>query len=116
MLLMDDIVDAGIDAFHPTERKAFGPNGLEEMKRRYGDRITLFGNVEASTLLPYGTYEQIDKQIRKCFETAAPGGGYIFGSDHSIHPCIPAERARFLFRQAAKYRSYPTLTRRLTQD
>lgn len=111
MLLMDDIVDAGIDAFHPTERKSFGPNGLKKMKEKYGDEITLFGNVEASALLPYGRYEEIDKQIRECFETAAPGGGYIFGSDHSIHPGIPAKRARFLFGQASRYRHYPVRMR-----
>jgi len=76
------------------------------MKEKYGDRITLIGNVEASSLIPYGSYEEIDKQIKECFETAAPGGGYIFASDHSIHPGIPPERAKFLFDQAKKYRKY----------
>ncbi len=110
MSIMDDIIDTGIDAFHPTERKAFGPEGLRKMKEMYGDKITLFGNVDASHLLPYGSLEEINDQIRECFETAAPGGGYIFGSDHSIHPGIPAERARFLFNRASKYRRYPTRT------
>jgi uroporphyrinogen decarboxylase len=109
-ILMDDIVNAGIDAFHPSERKAH--MNLAAMKCKYGDRITLFGNVEASNLIPFGSYEEIDKQIRECFSIAAPGSGYVFGSDHSIHPGIPPERARFLFRQAQKYRSY---TSRLAQ-
>jgi len=105
MPIMEEIVGAGIDAFHPIERKA--NMSLSEMKRRYGDQITLIGNVEASHLVPYGAYEEIDKQIRECFEIAAPGGGYIFATDHSIHPGISAERARFVFKCAKKYQSYP---------
>jgi len=103
-ILMDDIVNTGIDAFHPCERKA--RMNLAVIKQKYGDKITLFGNVEASNLIPFGSYKEIDKQIRECFNIAAPGGGYIFGSDHSIHPGIPPEKARFLFNQAQKYREY----------
>jgi uroporphyrinogen decarboxylase len=105
MPIMDDLVGAGIDAFHPCERKS-GMN-LAVLKEKYGDKITLIGNVEASKLIPFGSYEEIDAQIRECFKIAAPGGGYIFASDHSIHPGIPPEKARFLFEQAKKYRKYP---------
>jgi uroporphyrinogen decarboxylase len=107
MPIIEDVVNTGIDAFHPIERKAL--MNLIEMKEKYGDRITLIGNVEASNLIPYGSYEEIDKQIKECFETAAPGGGYIFASDHSIHPGIPLEKAKFLFNRAQKYRKYPTI-------
>jgi len=104
MPIMKDLVDAGIDAFHPVERKA--EMDLGGIKEVYGDRITVVGNVEASNLIPQGSYEKIDKQIRECFDIAAPGGGYIFASDHSIHPGISAERAEFLFQSAKKYRFY----------
>lgn len=105
MPIMDDLASAGIDAFHPCERKA--GMSLAHMREKYGDKIALIGNVEASQLLPFGSYEEIDIQIRECFETAAPGGGYIFASDHSIHPGVPPEKARFLFERAKKYRKYP---------
>ena len=104
MPIMRDLVDVGIDAFHPVERKA--RMDLSGIKEEYGDRITVVGNVEASSLIPHGSYEKIDEQIRECFEIAAPGGGYIFASDHSIHPGISAERAEFLFQYAGKYRFY----------
>ncbi len=105
MPIMKDLVDAGIHAFHPVERKA--DMNLSEIKEEYGDQITIVGNVEASNLIPLGSYEEIEKQIRECFGIAAPGGGYIFASDHSIHPGISAERAEFVFQRAEKYRLYP---------
>lgn len=101
MPIIDDIVGTGIDALHPIERKA--GMDLGKMKALHGDRITLIGNLEASHLIPWGSYPDIDRQIRECFELGAPGGGYVFASDHSIHPAIEAERARFVFERAERY-------------
>jgi len=99
------LVDAGIDAYHPVERKA-GMN-LKEVKERYGDKICLIGNVDASTTLPFGSSEEIAKQVDECLRIAAPGGGYILASDHSIHPGIPGEKAKLLFKIAKKKSTYP---------
>ena len=104
-MIMDDLVGMGIDGFHPMERKA--QMGIAEIKRRYGDKICLIGNVDASILLPLGTHDEIAQQIKECLRAAAPGGGYIFASDHSIHPGIPGNRAKFLFKTAKKHRKYP---------
>ncbi len=105
MPVMEDIVGTGIDAFHPVERKA----GMEisAVKALFGDDIAIIGNLEASQLIPRGSLGEIDKQIRECFSIGAPGAGYIFASDHSIHPGIPPERARYVFDRAREYRSYP---------
>jgi len=105
-LIMDDLVGLGIDGLHPLERKS--AMDIAKIKSEYGDKICLIGNVDASQLLPFGSYDEIGKQIKECFEAAAPGGGYIFASDHSIHPGIPGDRARFLFQKAREYRKYPS--------
>jgi len=102
--IVSDIVGTGVDAFHPIERKAGMDLGM--MKARFGDIVTLIGNLEASHLIPWGRPEQIDEQIRECLSIGAPGSGYIFASDHSIHPAISAERARFVFSRAGRYRRY----------
>ncbi len=103
--IMGDLVDMGIDGFHPMERKAM--MDIREMKTMYGDRLCLIGNVDASILLPLGKPEEIREQVIECMENAAPSGGYIFASDHSIHPGIPGDRAKLLFKTAEKYRRYP---------
>jgi len=103
--IMDDLLGLGIDGLHPLERKS--KMDITEIKSEYGDRVCLIGNVDASLLLPLGSYEEIAKQIKECIEVAAPGGGYIFASDHSIHPGVPGDRAKLLFQTAKKYRKYP---------
>jgi uroporphyrinogen-III decarboxylase len=104
MPIIEGIVDTGLDAFHPTERKA--GMDLAVMKNRFGEDLTLIGNLEASHLIPEGRPEDIDEQMRECFRIGAPGGGYVFASDHSMHPAISAERARFVFSRAEHYRNY----------
>jgi len=105
-LIIEDLIGLGIDGLHLLERKS--NMDIAEIKSRYGDKICLIGNVDASVLLPLGSHEQIANQVKECIEVAAPGGGYIFASDHSIHPGIPGDRAKLLFQIAEKYREYPT--------
>ena len=104
-LILGDLVKTGIDGFHPMERSA--GMDIRQIKQTYGDEICLIGNVENKHLLPFGTIEEIAEQTRECIEIAAPGGGYMFASDHSIHPRIPYRKAKFMFDLAKKYGVYP---------
>lgn len=106
MPLIDDLIRIGLDGLHPIERKA--GMSLAKMKAKYGDRITMIGNVDATELLPHGNEEDIKCQVLECLRTAAPEGGYILASDHSIHEGVPAESAKTMFRLAKKYGRYPT--------
>jgi uroporphyrinogen decarboxylase len=105
MPLVDDLIEMGMDGLHPIERKA-GMN-LAEVKAKYGDKLTLIGNVDATEVLPHGTEEDIKRQVIECLKTAAPGGGYILASDHSIHEGVPSENAKTMFKLAKKYGKYP---------
>jgi len=69
--------------------------------------MALIGNVDASSVLQWGTMEEIARQTLECIEVAANGGGYILASDHSIHPGIPGENARFMFKTASRHNYYP---------
>ena len=66
MPLVDDLIEIGIDGLHPIERKA-GMN-LAEIKAKYGDKLTLIGNVDATEVLPHGTEEDIKKQVIECLK------------------------------------------------
>ena len=105
MAIMDDLVDAGIDAIHPIERAA--GMSLKTMKDKYGDKITLIGNVDSKTVLQHGSLDEIREQVLECLRVAAPGGGYILASDHSIHEGIPSANAKSMFEIARKHGNYP---------
>jgi hypothetical protein len=50
-------------------------------------------------------------EVREAIDIAAPGGGYILASDHSLHDGIPIENILEMFRTGAEYGSsfYSTL-------
>jgi len=105
MPIMEDIVNTGLDGIHPIERAA--GMSLKVMKERYGDQLTLIGNVGAKTVLQNGPLESIKEQVLECISIAAPGGGYILASDHSIHEGIPPAHVKYMFKVAKQYGRYP---------
>jgi len=55
------------------------------LKQRYGKGITLWGGVPAGDLV-LGTPEQVRREGREVLEACKPGGGYIYGTTHSVMP------------------------------
>ena len=102
--VLDDIVKTGIDVLHPIQRKA--QMDIAEIKEKYGDKICLMGNVDATKTLPLGSTEEIVNETRQCIGIAAPGGGHILASDHSLTG-ISLERAKIMFEVGRKYGKYP---------
>ncbi|MGI6030270.1 MAG: uroporphyrinogen decarboxylase family protein [Eubacteriales bacterium] len=103
--LLDPIFEAGIDGYHPIERAA--NMDIAEIKRTYGDRITLAGNINNKTTLVTGTPEDVAEEVRETIRVAAPGGGFIVTSDHSIHDDTPNENVFAMIEATRKYGKYP---------
>ena len=98
---LDDLCQTRIAAVHPLQRTA--GMDLRQMKEKYGQRLCLIGNVDSSRTLPYGTPEEVAAEVREAIDIAAPGGGYVLASDHSLHDGIPVENILVMFRTAAEY-------------
>ncbi len=104
-LLLDDIVATGIDGLNPIEPAA-GMN-LGEVKRKYGSRVCLIGNVDCAHLLPHGSAEEVEAAVRQCIQDASFGGGYILSSSNSIHSGVNPENYLAMIAAGRKYGLYP---------
>lgn len=105
-LLLDSLVnEVGIDAYHGIEP----PSGMDivQLKKQYGDRITLMGNLDCGELLTNGEPEQIVAETRRIIRHVSPGGGHIFGSSNSIHDAVPVENLYVMLDAAHRYGQYP---------
>jgi len=103
--ILDSIVDTGIDALHPIEPVA-GMN-IGEVKRRFGDRVCLIGNIDCSYVLPEGSLEDVEAAVKECILKASPGGGHIISSSNSIHSSVKPENYRKMLEAVKKYGEYP---------
>jgi len=103
--LVDDLIEAGIAGLHPIEPLAGNDIGL--LKRRYGDRLVLVGNVDSSQLLPFGTREEIREGVKACLRAASPGGGHFIGSSTQILPSTPLENVITFYDAIREFGGYP---------
>jgi len=86
MPIIDQLVQTNPHALHSLDPQA-GVD-ITEVKRRYGDRVCLIGNVNCG-LLDTGTPEEIIASARYALENGSPGGGYIFSTSNCIYTGMP---------------------------
>lgn len=98
---LPDLAQTKITAIHPLQRTA--GMDLQQVKQQYGQRFCIIGNIDSSRTLPYGTSDEVAAEVRQAIDIAAPGGGYILASDHSLHDGIGLENITTLFRVGAEY-------------
>ena len=102
--IIDMIVDSGIDCLDPLDPVA--GMDLAEVKRRYGDRIALKGNVDCSRLMTFGSPAEVVKATREALCAGAPGGGYILSSSNSIHSSVKPENYLAMLRTVQEHGGY----------
>jgi len=99
--ILDEIVATGIDGLNPIEPLA-GMN-IGEVKKKYGNRVCLIGNIDCGHLLPHGSVEEVEAAVKECIAQAAPGGGFILSSSNSIHSSVNPANYRAMIEAARKY-------------
>lgn len=84
MPLLGAIADMGPEAAETFTPPAMGGDtDLAEAKHRIGDRLCLIGGFDQFHFFTGCTPEDTRKEVRRCFEAAGEGGGFILSpSDH----------------------------------
>jgi len=103
MPFLDDMLGLGIAGLHPIEE---GAMDIRAMKRDYGDRLCLLGNVNLN-LLGLGTPEEVDRNVRELIRDVGPGGGYIVTCGNSLAGYLRPENVLALSAAVQKYGRYP---------
>jgi len=95
---MDDIVAMGIEVLHPVQSSA--GMDLAEVKKRYGDKLTIHGGLDISHVLPLASDDELIETIRQTMAVCKPGGGFIFQSEHFIPGNVPLSRLELAYQIA----------------
>jgi len=82
--LIDDLIDAGLDAFNPVQISCRGMDP-SILKKEFGDRINFWGGgCDTQRILPMSTPDEVAAHVREMNSIFAPGGGFIFQQVHNI--------------------------------
>lgn len=103
--ILDQIVDAGMDALDPIDPIA----GLDigEFKQRLCGKMALKGNVDCAHTLTNGTEKQVVEETISVLRKAAAGGGLIVSSSNSIHSGVKPGNYLAMWNAIRSYGRYP---------
>lgn len=104
---IEDFIESGFDILNPVQCSAAGMAPVE-LKKRFGDHITFWGGgVNTQHTLPFGTPEEVKKEVRERIKIFGQGGGFIFSAIHNIQTQTPEENVLAMFETLRECRDYP---------
>jgi uroporphyrinogen decarboxylase len=99
------LVETGIDCLDPID--PLGNMDIGEMKKTWGDRIALKGNVDCVSTLVDAEENQVIADTLRCILAASVGGGHIISSSNSIHSGISPKNYQLFLDTVHDYGVYP---------
>jgi len=99
-------IEDGFDAIHPIQPQCMD---IGEIKREFGDRLCIIGNIDCAHLLVFGSTDEVRESVKQTIAQAAPGGGYIISSSNTIHPGCKPENYIAMVQAAREFGRYPDL-------
>ena len=102
-VLMEDLIAMGLDGIQPIDPSCMD---MAKVKKQWGDRICLIGNV-SNELLRSATTQEIEARVKELLRDAAPGGGFALGSGNSVPNWAKFENYLAMRAAGLKYGGYP---------
>ncbi|MCS7336936.1 MAG: methyltransferase [Verrucomicrobiae bacterium] len=96
--LIECFIEAEFDILNPVQCSA---KGMEPrtLKKQYGDRLVFWGGgVDTQRTLPFGTPDEVYREVRERIEIFGEGGGYVFSTIHNVQANTPVENLLAMFR------------------
>ena len=89
--LLDDIREIGFEVFNPVQPGVPGHLPLD-MKTNFGEKFSFWGAIDQQDLLPFGTDEELEKDIIEKISILGKEGGYMISPAHIIQNDVKSGR------------------------
>jgi len=90
--IMPDLIEIGLDALESVQPEAAGMNPYE-LKKRWGDRIAFWGCLGSQSTIPFGTPDDIRREVGRLRREMGRGGGFILAPAKPLQPDTPTANA-----------------------
>jgi hypothetical protein len=95
---LPEFIEAGFDVLNPVQCSAKGMNP-RELKQEFGKHLVFWGGgVDTQRTLPFGTPDEVYREVRERIDIFAPGGGFVFNSIHNVQSNVPTQNILAMFR------------------
>jgi uroporphyrinogen decarboxylase len=93
MPVLADLVEIGFTIIDPIQPECMDP---QEVKRKYGDWITLHGAISSQQTLPFGSVHDVKTEVKQRIMTLGRRGGFIL-APHTVQTDVPLENIIALY-------------------
>ena len=86
--IIPELIEIGIDILNPVQPVAMDP---AKLKREYGGELCFWGSIDEQHTLPFGSPDDVRREVRERIATLGAGGGLILGPTHHLQLDTPLE-------------------------
>ena len=99
------MIERGLDVLQSLQPEAadMDPRGL---KADFGGRLAFHGGLSIQRTLPFGSADDVRREVQTVIEALAPGGGYILSTAHNIQADTPLENVEALLAAEKEFGAY----------
>jgi uroporphyrinogen decarboxylase len=101
--VIPDLIDIGVSSLITVQPEAMD---VYEIKRRFGDRLTIDGTIGLQSELKHGTPDDVRLKVKRQCEGLMPGGGWIASPGNGVTFDIPWENLVAMFEALDEYGRY----------
>lgn len=92
------MIEDGFDILNPVQCSACGMDA-RELKREFGREMVFWGGgVDTQKTLPFGTADEVYREVRERIEIFNDGGGFVFNTIHNIQTPTPVANILAMFK------------------
>ena len=103
--LLPDLLEAGVEILNPVQPGAWRMEP-DRLKADFGQQVTFHGGFDTQNVLPFGSQQEIETEVRRVMDALKPNGGYIFSAAHNIQADVPPQNVATMFRAAQRFGRY----------
>ena len=100
--ILPDLIAIGTQVLNPIQWRCAGME-REGLKRDFGDRLVFHGGVCNQQTLPFGTPDDVRREVADNIRILGAGGGYILAPCHNIQAVSPPENVVALYEAGLEF-------------
>jgi uroporphyrinogen decarboxylase len=98
--------ETSLTVIDPLEIPPMGDCDLKEIKRRFGRKLTLKGNLHTTSIMLRGSREEVVRASKQAIDDAAEGGRFILSTGDQCGRDTPFENLEAMVETARTYGKY----------
>jgi hypothetical protein len=96
--LIPDMIEAGFDILNPVQCSATDMDPVR-LKKEFGNDLVFWGGgVDTQKTLPFGTPDEVYKEVSERIEIFRENSGFVFNSIHNVQSNVPVENLLAMFK------------------